>query len=385
MAKKSHRAGRPSPHQVSFIHPVSGKRTKKCFKTKAAQEDAFRYYDNLEYLKRTNQDWRRVYYQDQKSVTLKDVFDLFRSVYLVDMDNYDTVRRYKAVLNSITEIFPEDTPVEMIRSLERHMAVGLRQGWGIYKAHRESMGRTRRGINSYLSDARVAFEFARENGGKDNNGLIAVNPIKKGRMGDKFKKSELEPLDVFEWTNANIKRLFNNKAMPEYHRELVMVYSLIGVRATELAGYNYKDRNKELKWHHVDLEKGEIMLWVGKQGSAARRKRAPLHPEVVKIFAKWKDVDNFERPIPHAYIWIWNRMKEVKQITGLNFTNHDLRRLKAQLTEKKTHDAKAAAYSIGDKSVEMVKGHYAPTSMSTLRHLNDEAFSQLTTELEGNA
>jgi len=133
-------------------------------------------------------------------------------------------------------------------------------------------------------------------------------------------------------------------------------------------------RNKELKWHHVDLKKGEIMLWVGKQGSAARRKRAPLHPEVVKIFTKWKDVDNLERPIPHAYIWIWKRMKEVKQITGLNFTNHDLRRLKAQVTEKKTHDAKAAAYSIGDKSVEMVKGHYAPTSMSTLRHLNEEAF-----------
>ena len=40
---------------------------------------------------------------------------------------------------------------------------------------------------------------------------------------------------------------------------------------------------------------------------------------------------------------------------------------------------------MGDKSVEMVKSHYAPTSMSTLRHLNEEAFSQLTTELEGNA
>ena len=204
-------------------------------------------------------------------------------------------------------------------------------------------------------------------------------------MGDKFKNSELEPLDVFEWTTANIQRMFNNKAMPEYHRELVMVYALIGVRATELAGYNHKDRNKELHWHHIDFTKGEIMLWVGKQGSAARRKRAPLHPEVVKIFKKWKEVDKLERPIPHSYIWIWTRMKEVKQITGLNFTNHDLRRLKVQLMEKKMHDAKAAAYSIGDKSVEMVKGHYAPPSMSTLRHLNDEAFSQLTTELEGNA
>ena len=151
--------------------------------------------------------------------------------------------------------------------------------------------------------------------------------------------------------------------------------------ATEVERY----RNKELKWHYIDFKKCEIMLWVGKQGSAARRKRAPLHPEVVQIFKKWKDVDNFERPIPHAYRWLWGKMNEVQQITGLNFTNHDLRRLKAQLTEKKTHDAKAAAYSIGDKSVEMVKDHYAPTSMSTLRHLNDEAFSQLTTELEGNA
>ena len=385
MAKKSHRADRPSPYQVSFIHPVSGKRTKKCFKTQAAQEDAFRYYDRIEYLQRTNQEWRREWYNEDVAATIGDVFALFRTDYLSDINNDDTVRKYESTLKSVTAIFPESTPVEMIRGLERHMAVGLRKGWGIYKAHREAMGRTRRGINSYLSEIHTAFQYALENGGKDNNGLITLNPIKKGRMGDKFKKSELEPLDVFEWTNANIKRLFNNEAMPKYHRELVMVYSLIGVRATELAGYNYKDRNKELKWHHVDLKKGEIMLWVGKQGSAARRKRAPLHPEVVKIFTKWRDVDNLERPIPHAYRWIWNTMKEVKQITGLNFTNHDLRRLKAQLTEKKTHDAKAAAYSIGDKSVEMVKSHYAPTSMSTLRHFNEEAFSQLTTELECSA
>ena len=106
-------------------------------------------------------------------------------------------------------------------------------------------------------------------------------------------------------------------------------------------------RNKELHWHHIDFKKCEIMLWVGKQGSAARRKRAPLHPEVVKIFAKWKEVDNLEHPIPHAYIWIWKRMKEVKQITGLNFTNHDLRRLKAQLTEKKTHDVMEPLWSQG--------------------------------------
>ena len=121
-------------------------------------------------------------------------------------------------------------------------------------------------------------------------------------MGDKFKNSELEPLDVFEWTTANIKLLFNNQAMPEYHRELVMVYALIGVRATELAGYNHKNRHKELHWHHIDFKKCEIMLWVGKQGSAARRKCAPLHPEVVQIFKKWKEMDKFERPIYHMLI-----------------------------------------------------------------------------------
>ena len=175
----------------------------------------------------------------------------------------------------------------------------------------------------------------------------------------------------------------------QHNEKLLLVFAF---KQIHIPAWHYRSiheirphRNEELHWHHIDFTKGEIMLWVGKQGSAVRRKRAPLHPEVVKIFAKWKDVDNFERPIPHAYRWLWNKMNEVKQITGLNFTNHDLRRLKAQLTEKKTHDAKAAAYSIGDKSVEMVKGHYAPPSMSTLRHLNDEAFSQLTTELKGNA
>jgi len=175
----------------------------------------------------------------------------------------------------------------------------------------------------------------------------------------------------------------------QHNEKLLLVFAF---KQIHIPAWHYRSmpeirshRHKELHWHHIDFTKGEIMLWVGKQGSAARRKRAPLHPEVVKIFKKWKEVNKLGRTIPHSYIWIWKRMKEVKQITGLNFANHDLRRLKAQLTEKKTHDATATAYAIGDKSVEMVKSHYAPTSMSTLRHLNDEAFAQLTTELEGNA
>ena len=386
MAKKSYRKNRPAaPYLVTFNHPVTGKRKRISFKTEREQEDAFRKYDQIEYLKRTNQDWRKEWNEDETVVTIKDVFDLFRDTYLSDIDNYNTVRKYNQVLNTVTEVFPETTPVEMIRGLDRYMGVGKRTGWGIYKAHREAMGRSRRGINSYLGDIRTAFEFARNNGGKDGNGLITFNPIKNGRMGDKFKESELQPLKVFEWTTANIQRLFNNEALPEYHRELVTVYALIGVRATELAGFNAGERDKELHWHHVDLVKGEIMLWVGKQGSNARRKRAPLHPEVVKIFKKWKEVDKFDRPIPHAYRWIWTVMNEIKQIIGLEFTNHDLRRLKAQLTEKKTHSDTAAAYAIGDKSVEMVKSHYAPVSMDTQRYLNDAAFEQLTTELEGNA
>ena len=386
MAKKSYRKNRPAaPYLVTFNHPVTGKRKRISFKTEREQEDAFRKYDQIEYLKRTNQDWRKEWNEDEKVVTIKDVFDLFRNTYLTDIGNYNTVRKYNQVLNTVTEVFPETTPVEMIRGLDRYMGVGKRTGWGIYKAHREAMGRSRRGINSYLGDIRTAFEFARNNGGKDGNGLITFNPIKNGRMGDKFKESELQPLKVFEWTTGNIQRLFNNEALPEYHRELVTVYALIGVRATELAGFNANERNKELHWHHVDLVKGEIMLWVGKQGSNARRKRAPLHQEVVKIFKKWKEVDKLDRPIPHAYRWIWTMMNEVKQITGLDFTNHDLRRLKAQLTEKMTHSDTAAAYAIGDKSVEMVKSHYAPVSMDTQRYLNDAAFEQLTTELEGNA
>ena len=77
------------------------------------------------------------------------------------------------------------------------------------------------------------------------------------------------------------------------------------------------------------------------------------------------------------------RLGAIEPVFGNITVNKGMNQCSGQL---KPHTfLKEFSYSIGDKSVEMVKGHYAPPSMSTLRHLNDEAFSQLTTELEGNA
>ncbi|HCV04699.1 MAG TPA: hypothetical protein DG048_18840 [Pseudoalteromonas sp.] len=372
-------------YAVKYKHPILGTYKTSYFEDKARQLECYLFMSDIDRLKKNGGDWRSRWNTPQQEVTIGEVFELFRSSYIPTLTNEKTQVKYGNVMDSVTKIFPENTPVTMIRSMKRRVAGDECVGWNIYKSTRELMGCSRRGINSYLSELTTIFKYAVENGGNSGNGLIDKNPVKSGVMGDKFRKSQLPRLNPFVWTTEKINALFNSKLLPTYYIEILRVYVLIGIRAKEFTGYNYQDRHKELHWHHIDLKKGEIMIFVGKQSSDGIRKKAPLHPEVVKILKKWKEVDKFDRPLPHGYGWLAEKMKEIKKLTGVNFTNHDLRRLKAQLTEKATHDSLAAAFAIGDKSPKMVEEHYAPISMETQRYLNDQAFKQLTSELEGNA
>ena len=381
MASKSIAKKRKAKYRVSFKHPKSGRRMNRYFDTKSKQEHAFRHFDHLEFLVATNQPWEHLWNEPEEAVTLEQVFDLFTNNALPFYNTIRTEAKYKTVIKSVLKVFAEDTPVSMIRGMENWVNGAKYQGWNIYKASREYTGRTRRGINKYLSELKQVFDYAIENGGKDGNGLISSNPIRKS---DKYTKAQLDPIKVYDWSiNDRIRRLFLSPGLSDFHKELLNVYVMIGARAREILGFNYFEPDRVLKWQHVDFKKNIIHLFVGKSNQT--RKTADVHPSAMAILKKWRDELKFEYPLPFGYDKLRAYMLEIKEITGLDFTNHDLRRLKAQLSEKSTNNKTLAAWSIGDTSADMAQTHYAPTSIETMQAINNAAFDQLTHELKDNS
>ena len=161
--------------------------------------------------------------------------------------------------------------------------------------------------------------------------------------------------------------LFTHPGLTEFHRDLLTVYTYTGARAVELLGYNYNDRNKELKWHHVDFDKRTINLLPKRKKS---RKLAKQHPIVMMVLKKWKE-DGHEMPLPFAYGKLRSIIADINTITNIDFTCHDLRRLKAQMAEEENGDMQLAGYAIGDTTRSVVVNSYAPVSHSTMDKIND--------------
>ena len=96
------------------------------------------------------------------------------------------------------------------------------------------------------------------------------------------------------------------------------------------------------------------------------------------ILRKWKDQEN-EKPLPFAYKKLRGLIADISSITGIDFTCHDLRRLKAQLAEEENGDIQLAGYAIGDTTQSVVSNHYAPVSHTTMDKINnsvDSAFNR---------
>ena len=158
MAKQYYRSeNKNKPHCLSYNDPMTGKRVRVSFEDEAMRDEEFLRWSLIEtYFKNNNPQWRKLYDQNNTMYTIAEVFESYRNNVLVNKDNHLTIEKYENVMKSFIDIIPDSTPVDKIRSLKRQMGVkihandnGFRQGWEIYKTHREMAGRTRQGINTY--------------------------------------------------------------------------------------------------------------------------------------------------------------------------------------------------------------------------------------------
>ena len=354
------------PYVLSYFDPIkdNGVWQKVTFANIDDAKEEERRWDNIAHYHKThNPLWRALYYEHGKVYTIKDVFDAYQSNVLDKKIKKLTVDKYQAVMKSVLQVFPENTPVESIRGIERDMKTGRKQGWEIYKAQRD-ITCTRNGINSYLRDIRAIFMWALSNGGPQGRGMVNFEVVTKS---DKYNNSETPESEIKVWSDEEIMTLFTHPGLTEFHRDLLTVYTYTGARAVELLGYNYNDRNKELKWHHVDFDKRTISLLPKRKKS---RKLAKQHPIVMMILKKWKE-DGHEMPLPFAYGKLRSIIADINTITNIDFTCHDLRRLKAQMAEEENGDMQLAGYAIGDTTRSVVVNSYAPVSHSTMDKIND--------------
>tara|TARA_R100000655_G_scaffold44774_1_gene81517 strand:- start:2543 stop:3670 length:1128 start_codon:yes stop_codon:yes gene_type:complete len=348
------------PYVLSYFDPVKGKWQKATFQHENDANEELRRWENIaHYFKTNNPIWHAMYYQADVAVTIQDVFDAYTTNVLDTKLNQLTSNRYMSVMNSVAAVFPLDTPIDNIRGKKKD---GL-LGWEIYKAHRSKTCK-RNGINSYLRDLRNIFMWATTNGGSQGRGMVNFEVITKT---DRYNASEVEDLEFKIWEDNEILSLFNHPKLSEFQRDILTLYTYTGARAKELVGYNYRNRKKELEWHHIDFNERTISLLPKRKKT---RKLAKQHPIVMDILRKWKDQGK-EKPLPFAYNKLNRIIKEINAITKIQFTCHDLRRLKAQLAEEENGDIQLAGYAIGDSTQSVVTKHYAPVSHATMDKIND--------------
>ena len=357
---------------VRYKDPVSGNWKSESYSAQSKANEAEQKWNLIEtWRKNGNPQWKSLYHQVDEVITIQHVFNAYEDNVLANKTNELTCNRYRAVMKSALEVFPPETPVESIRGMYRDMKTGRKQGWEIYKAYRDQFC-TRNGINSYLRDLRCIFMWALTNGGAQGRGMVNFEVVTKN---DKYNASETPDSEFKVWEDQEILTLFNHPDLNEFQHDLLRLYLYTGARATELVGYNYLNRDKELQWHHIDFNERTISVLPKRKKS---RKLAKQHPVVMDILRKWKDQGN-DRPLPFAYKKLNKMIAEISSITEIDFTCHDLRRLKAQLAEEENGDIQLAGYAIGDTTKSVVKNNYAPVSHTTMDRINnsvDDAFNR---------
>ncbi len=347
MATLKPHAQRTHLWRLQYKHPYFGW-TQTTFKSKLEAENAFKTWEYIESLVKSGQPVEHLLATMEKPKTLADVFNECIKTKLKKKLNSKTRSRYMGAINNVLEVFGEDHLVQTLRktSFEGHV------GWAYFQHMRELRGMKRRGITSDMKMAKVIFQWA-----FDANRIYEM-PIKKCDFYD-----DLEAVKYKQWKKDEIATLFNHPSLTEFEKDLIHVYTTLGVRASELLGFNKACPDKELHWEHVDFENSVIRISPKRNNN---RVDVYMDDSVKVIFKKWQE---YSRPLDFTYSYLRKLIKGISEKTNISFTLHDLRRLKSQLIEHQTGSIEKAAISIGDKSSSVVRNHYAGVSMETQKDI----------------
>ena len=91
---------------VQYKDPFSGKWKKATFPSLALAETAKAKYDYIEMCMKTgSEEWKQVYHNQSKSITIGEIFTDFTNNVLANKLNILTEKRYKSVMRACLKVF----------------------------------------------------------------------------------------------------------------------------------------------------------------------------------------------------------------------------------------------------------------------------------------
>ena len=356
---------RKNTYRVQYKNPQTGKFEQKYFKSKQDAIIALGHWQQVELYVKNQMNWESLLFNQEPKKTINEIFTLFTNNVLSTMTNVDTIDKYKVVMNNVKKVFDGSMIAMDIRTNTQLIDGVEYTGWTIYKHIMEKKyNRSRRGIDSYMRDLLHIFNWAYE------EEYITKRVMRKS---DRYKKHELKPLEYKVWSNEEIKYLFHHPHLSAEQKDIAYLFAITGARANELVGHNMRKPYKELHWEHIDFLNNTMLLL---QKRRKTRETVAVHPSAISILKRIFRT-GADRPLDINYKDLNGIIKEISIIVGIDFTCHDLRRMKAQLVRKETKDVNKAGYSIGDKSAEVVDNHYAGVTLEEQRQNNNSAFDAL--------
>ena len=350
---------------VYYKHPIKGKH-QVYFKNKKDAILTLAHWHKVELLVKNDMDWQSELHESENPVTIQEIINLHKNNVLANKNNIKTIRTYNAMYNSLLRVFPGDTIVQNIRTMTREIDGIKVTGWEIYKRHEEIIrGRSRNGIDSYMNDMMIMFNWAHD------QEYISKSIMKKS---DRYKLDEKPAVQFKTWTTSEIRDLFQHDGLDQYQRDLIALYVITGLRANELIGRNANQPYKELHWEHINFE--EKTMQIQQKSKQRIRETVEIHDDVVAILHKWHQ-RGYARPLDYSYETLNRKIREISAITGIEFTCHDLRRMKSQIARKEYHNVNDAAKAIGDRSTQVIVNHYAGETIEEQRYRNKGIVNKL--------
>ena len=347
------RAGRII-YQLDYIHPMTGKRKRPSYENK---KDAESMKDRVTLvIDMKNNGFKSRFIDDVMGYndinTIDELWDWYSKNMTGDLD-FKTVKRYKNVVDSFIAVFGNDANITGLRKFNNHGLMGI----NIYKEFRLSQGLSKHTINSELKMMKILCNAALE------EDLIDINPIHKK---DIFKNLVKSPKKIWDLPRE-LDLLLKSPYLTEFHKDLVTIYILTGARRAELIGMNTRQPYKEFHWEHVLWSQNAVMVW---KKRSIERTKVPMPKTAMDILKKWYDQGK-SSPIPHNGNWIWKRMHEISQITGISFSCHDLRRLSGQILVKDSKSKELARQFYGHSDMSVTEESYADFSDNEIRYAQE--------------
>ena len=348
--KKINRYGK-NKYQLDYIHPTTGKRKRPSFDNK---QDAEAMKSRITLIN----DMRKSGFKDvfidnvigyNDINTLDELWNWY-SKNMTDNLDFKTIKRYKNVIDSFFSVFGKDANVTGLRKFDINGLMGI----NIYKQYRLNQGMSKHTINSELSMMKVMCNAALE------EDMIDINPIHKK---DSFKKLTKKPKKIWNLP-IELKTLMSNPCLTEFHRDLVTLYIVTGARRAEFVGIISRQPYKEFHWEHVLWDQNAVMVWRKK---AVERTRIPMPKTAMGILRKWYNQGE-SSPIPHNGNYVWKKMNEVSQITGISFSCHDLRRLSGQILVKDSKSKELAQEFYGHSDMSVTEDSYADFTDNEIKY-----------------